>query len=261
MFFRSSDISVRILTVMELQWGQVSARVEGRPFHALSFRLEDGTTLRSDDREATVCRAGDLSFTPAGCAFSKQAEQDRILVVHFTADAPLPETICSLRPRDPEHFRKSFTELLQVWNNKQFGFEHQARILFYGILLDAEQEWARQQSPAGEERLAPAIRQIHDHFADGSLTVDGLSRLCGMSDTYFRRLFVEAFGETPRRYINRLRMARVTELLRSSYYTMERISESCGFNNVNYFSLFVKKETGLSPSLYRKKLLTPPEGE
>ncbi len=255
MFFLSSDIAVHILTVMELHWGPVHARVEGRPFHALSFRLADGVTLASEGREALVSEVGDISLTPAGCAFRKQAEQDRIVVVHFTADAPLPGGICSLHPGNPEHFQKRFRRLLQVWTEKQLGYEHEARMLFYGILLDMEREWARQESPEGEERLAPALRQIHDRFSEGSLSVDELSRLCGMSDTYFRKLFVDATGETPLRYINRLRMARVTELLRANYYGMEKIAEICGFSTVNYFSLFVKKETGLTPSAYRKKLL------
>jgi len=124
MFFLSSDFSVRILTVMELQWGPVHAQVEGRPFHALSFRLADGVTLSSDGREALVSEAGDISLTPAGCAFRKQAAQDRIVVVHFTADAPLPSSICSLHPRDPGHFQKQFRRLLQVWTGKELGFEH-----------------------------------------------------------------------------------------------------------------------------------------
>ena len=79
--------------------------------------------------------------------------------------------------------------------------------------------------------------------------------MCGMSDTYFRRLFVAEFGITPLRYINQLRMTQIRELLQANYNSIEDIAEQCGFNNVNYFSLFVKKETGMSPSLYRRKLL------
>ena len=76
-----------------------------------------------------------------------------------------------------------------------------------------------------------------------------------MSDTYFRRLFVTRFGQTPLRYINAMRFERARELLCSEYYTVEEIAELCGFNNVNYFSLFIKKETGLPPTTYRKMLL------
>lgn len=256
MFFHASDFSVKLLTVMELHWGHVQARVDARPFHALAFRLTSGTTLSSQGRAPLVSEAGDLSFTPAGCAFQKQAEQDRIIVVHFTADAPLPTEICRLHPGDPGHFQKQFQRLLQVWTDRQTGWEHEAKMVFYGILLSMEQEWVRQESPETEERLSPALRMIHDRFADRNLSVEELSKHLGMSDTYFRKLFVASTGETPLRYICRLRMDRATELLRSSYYSMDQIAERCGFATVNYFSLFVKKETGLSPSAYRKKLLS-----
>ncbi len=48
MFFRSSDFSVKLLTVMELRWGHVQARVDPRPFHALSFRM-DWSALTAED--------------------------------------------------------------------------------------------------------------------------------------------------------------------------------------------------------------------
>ena len=58
------------------------------------------------------------------------------------------------------------------------------------------------------------------------------------------------------RYINRLRFDLARELLRSGYYTIKEVSERCGFNNVNYFCLFIKKETGMSPLHYQKKLIS-----
>ncbi len=62
-----------------------------------------------------------------------------------------------------------------------------------------------------------------------------------MSDTYFRKLFVERFSVTPLKYINRLKLNYAKELLLSDYYTVEEIAEKCGFNNINYFSLFIKR--------------------
>ena len=46
-----------------------------------------------------------------------------------------------------------------------------------------------------------------------------------------------------------------TELLQSGYYSVGEIASRCGFNNINYFSTFIKKETGLSPLRYRDRLL------
>ena len=76
-----------------------------------------------------------------------------------------------------------------------------------------------------------------------------------MSDTYFRKLFVQEHHITPQCYINRLRLEMATELLRTGYYSVSEVAERCGFNSACYFSTFIKKETGLSPLQYRKQLL------
>ena len=93
-----------------------------------------------------------------------------------------------------------------------------------------------------------AVEYIHEHFCDRDLTVELLAKMCSMSDTYFRKLFKQRFKVTPLKYINDLKVKYATELLRSGYYTVTEAAEKCGFDNVYYFSLFIKKETGLSPS-------------
>ena len=100
-----------------------------------------------------------------------------------------------------------------------------------------------------------AVEYMHESFSDPELTVDSIASKYGMSGTYFRRLFAERFSTTPLKYLNKLRFSLATELLLSNYYTVEEISERCGFNNVNYFSLFIKQRTGMPPSVYRRELL------
>ena len=78
-----------------------------------------------------------------------------------------------------------------------------------------------------------------------------------MSDTYFRQQFRQEFGLTPIRYINRLRLQTAVELLQSGYYTVSEVADRCGFRNIQYFSAFVRRESGLTPQQHRKKLYEP----
>jgi len=77
--------------------------------------------------------------------------------------------------------------------------------------------------------------------------------MCSMSDTYFRKLFVENFAVTPLKYINNLRLNYAIELLSSGYYSISEISDKCGFDSIYYFRAFIKKETGNAPSFYLER--------
>ncbi len=61
-------------------------------------------------------------------------------------------------------------------------------------------------------RLCRARDLIHEQCAE-PLTVAQLARAAGVSPYHFLRLFREAFGETPHRYLTRVRLDRARKLL------------------------------------------------
>lgn len=256
MFFQTENVDGQILSVIEMGWERVNARAGYRPFHSLAYRLLGGATFLQDGTHLLDTEQDDITFCPAGFDFTKQAEKGRIIVIHFTSDAPLPDNILRFQPKDTQHFKQLFQKLCETWTQKNPGWEYDAKIYFYQIIRDMERQWAQTEN-ATRQRLAPVLEYIQAHLGDSTLSVDTLAKQCAVSDTYLRKLFVQQLGETPQKYISRLRLERATELLRSGYYSVSEIADRCGFNNPNYFSLFIKKETGLSPLQYRKHLLSP----
>lgn len=255
MFFQCPDVDAKILSVIQMGWQRVSARAGARPFHTLSFRLEGDATFSSESGELLTVQENEIVFVPAQYDFSKQAGKGQILAIHFTASNQLPEEILRFSPENPGYFRSAFLQLHQIWTGKKPGYEYEAKIYLYRIILEMEREWAKDKRSAASRQLKPALDFINAHYAEGSVSVEAISRLCGMSDTYLRKLFVAEYGKTPQQYISNLRLTKATELLQSGYYSVSEIASRCGFNNINYFSTFIKKETGLSPLQYRNKLL------
>ena len=253
MFLLDRDISMNLLSVLDLSWDHVHGKVNNRPFAALCIREIGGATFLREGEEPIVVEEGEITYTPPGRDYEKHAGAGRIWVVHFETDAPLPSTVRHFMPRDRAGMLADFQRLYRVWTRKQFGYELEAKMLFYKILLAIEREFAA--DAVADNRLSAAHRYIHEHFADRDLSVEKLAQLSSMSDTYFRRLFVKEYGATPLRYIHRLRLTLALELLRSNYYGIDEVAERCGFNNIHYFSYFIKKETGLSPKECRKRLL------
>lgn len=257
MFLETSNLNAELLSVIDMSWPQVNAKAAGRPFHSLAYRLLGGADFLEDGKQFLRVEENEITFCPAGFDFTKQAGPGHIIVIHFLSDSPLPSVMRRFIPQNSQHFRQLFLEISRIWTEKKPGWEYDAKILFYRIVRDMERQWAAARHSPARQKLTPALEYIQAHLSDNTLSVDVLAKLCAVSDTYLRKLFVQELGETPQQHIARLRLEKATELLRSGYHSVAQIAFLCGFNNPNYFSLFIKKETGLSPLQYRKHLLSP----
>lgn len=255
MFFKTKNLTSELLSVIELEWEKINAKAEFRPFHCISFRLAGDSTFFTDVQSPLKVKKEEIVFVPAKYDFSKQGEHGKIIAIHFFSNNDLPTEILRFKPLNPLFFKAKFTELLNVWQKKHPYYEYEAKLIFYQIVLEMEHEWGMARPFVSNSKLSEALNYIHEHFNDKKISIDFLAKMCGMSDTYFRNLFVSEFGITPLRYINNLRMTQIREILQSSNYSIEEVAEQCSFNTINYFSTFVKKETGLSPSAYRQHLL------
>lgn len=67
------------------------------------------------------------------------------------------------------------------------------------------------------------------------------------------RIFKDAMKMTVVDYLNRVRIKNACSYLRSGEEDMGRIARLCGFRDPAYFSNVFKKQTGMSPSQYRKQ--------
>ena len=120
--------------------------------------------------------------------------------------------------------------------------------LFYGILHRLSQEGAAQKNALGR-----AIAYLEKHYADGDLSNTVLSEQAGVSEAYLRRLFKDALGMSPKRYVTDLRLQRAKQLLTESNLTVGEVAAACGFSGICHFSAAFNAQTGTSPSVYRRR--------
>jgi two-component system response regulator YesN len=78
-----------------------------------------------------------------------------------------------------------------------------------------------------------------------------LAESCGISETYFRKLFQRVYGLSPMDYITNQRISYARELLTNTGLSVEDISYDSGYKDPTYFCRIFKKATGMSPSEYR----------
>ncbi len=105
---------------------------------------------------------------------------------------------------------------------------------------------------SGEKRdiIANALEKIHESYTDETPKISELSKLCGITPEYFRRIFIKIYGTTPSGYITNLRISRAKELLSSGMYSVSETAHMCGFEAASYFSRIFGKITGIPPSEY-----------
>jgi AraC-like DNA-binding protein len=102
-----------------------------------------------------------------------------------------------------------------------------------------------------DRRIARALAAIHEHFAE-PWTLDALAREAGMSRTAFAVTFKELVGESPMAYLQRWRVLRAANALRTDGLSLARAAEAVGYQSDVVFAKAFKRVTGESPGRYRR---------
>ena len=124
--------------------------------------------------------------------------------------------------------------------------------LFYSLLTHI----AAAESAAYAERkkyriIAPAVSYLKENLFSSDLKAEELHKLCGISDTYFRRIFLSEFGMTPQKYIITKRLSYGKALLDSGdFETVAQVAAAAGYTDPLYFSQSFRKKYGCAPSQY-----------
>ncbi len=96
-----------------------------------------------------------------------------------------------------------------------------------------------------------AIALIQDSYYS-NISVQSISDAIGLDRTYLYRIFKEISGMPMQQYITNLRLKRACYFLSNSTLSYSEIAYYCGYLSEQYFSMVFKKNTGMTPSAYRK---------
>ena len=95
-------------------------------------------------------------------------------------------------------------------------------------------------------RIERGVAFIHASI-DSSITVADVAREACLSRFHFHRLFTSITGETPHRYIARLRLERARAMLRERNRSVAEIALASGFATPSAFSSAYSKHFGIPP--------------
>jgi AraC-like DNA-binding protein len=125
------------------------------------------------------------------------------------------------------------------------------------LLIEALRATPGEESPPGllrglaDERLAPAIRQMHGQVAR-SWTVARLARAAALSRSAFFERFARTVGRPPMEYLLAWRMAVAKDLLRRQDLSVGDVAERVGYGSASTFSTAFSRHVGQSPGRYAR---------
>lgn len=121
-------------------------------------------------------------------------------------------------------------------------------LLFEHLPLNSDNASVRDSDLAAMRNMVGFIQQNYS----SSITLFDIASSGAMGQNKCCALFSRYFKLSPISYLNRHRLSKGAQLLRSSDKSITEIALSIGFGGASYFSLVFKKWAGVSPSEFRK---------
>lgn len=87
-----------------------------------------------------------------------------------------------------------------------------------------------------------------------SITPEDIAKTLNISYSGFRRAFKEFTGTSPSKYMVELKLNEAKLLLSTTSQSVKEIAYSLNYENPDYFPVFFKKRTGLTPVEYRNSV-------
>ncbi len=101
--------------------------------------------------------------------------------------------------------------------------------------------------------IRKAIVHLNEHYAE-NIPMSRLAALANYSETRFRRLFKELTQQTPSEYVLQVRLNAAKTILTTTDKLITDIATETGFYDHAHFIRNFRAATGLTPSVYRKKM-------
>jgi transcriptional regulator GlxA family with amidase domain len=74
-----------------------------------------------------------------------------------------------------------------------------------------------------------------------------------MSSRHFSRVFTDQVGETPARYVERVRVEAARAALESTGSSLDLIARDCGLGSAESLRRAFQRRVGVSPDAYRRR--------
>ena len=103
------------------------------------------------------------------------------------------------------------------------------------------------------KQIAEILHEYINHNYTEEINLNSIAHNMNYSSSYLTKIFNQAYGTTPNKYIISLRMQKAQQLLlHNPEFSIGQIGNIVGYPEQGYFSRIFKKQIGVSPFEYRE---------
>lgn len=220
-----------------------------RQNHAIIIRLEGGGEYHFGSERLWLPEGG-IIFLPRGCAYTLEPKPlaTRWGIIRFTADTDIVEPVV-LRAENYSAFLSLFEELSRTMGIRTERNRLRALSLLYRAFSMLSPDGAEYIGSGKLALLTPALDYLEEHIYDCDLRLSELSKIAGVSEVYFRRIFRLHTGRSPQQYVTERRLSRARSMLEEG--AISRVGDvalAVGYRDALYFSRAFKRCYDISPS-------------
>ncbi|WFD11091.1 response regulator transcription factor [Tepidibacter hydrothermalis] len=95
------------------------------------------------------------------------------------------------------------------------------------------------------------LEYIHNNYQE-NIKLKQCADKYHTSPSYIARMFKKHCGVTFITYINNLKIKKAREMLKDGNLSIKEVADKVGYNNLNYFYKTFKKNTGVTPNIFKK---------
>lgn len=127
---------------------------------------------------------------------------------------------------------------------------------FISLLIRNNQSMAPAGTKSGnrEKYCSRAIDFISRNYS-GKISIQDIASNMGLDRSYLYTIFMQTMNMSPQDFLIQYRIERAIELMAETGLGIGDISRSVGYDDPLQFSRIFRKKKGISPSLFRQKLI------
>lgn len=222
-----------------------------RPYYGISVAI-DGEIAYTHNGKTYISDRDHAVFLPKDASYELNCyKAGSFTLVNFLCDDNFNCTdFISFPISDAEMFIRIHQSMTKLYLFETPGSYAELMSLLYSMIA---------KLCAGSERgnvypvIRTAIKYMEENISDPELSNSKLAEASGVSEVYFRKLFKESLGMSPRQYILQARVNKAKHMLENGNKSIEEIHIACGYSNIYYFFKVFKEKTGYTPTEYRER--------